>query len=412
MSFFISISRAENSSGNSYYIEYLEFEGLNRTREAVLKRELSFTIPGQIDEKQIREYKERIKNLNLFKRVEYAIKQDTLVIMVDEVLSYMIVPSFHVIERDWSRITYGLMYIDFNLGGDKIFFSSYGWLGYNKGFSLSFLDDWFTSKKFIIGANVSIAKYLNRNTEFDEIHQLFTVQLGKRFLKDIYFFVNVGKHMVIPPDEEKSLYNLPDKFNYNVFNITLNIDKRNFMIFPSRGFYASVNYSTESKSLFSLDHKHVRLDFRQYLPVKGTVLAFRQYFHAASQHLPLHDGVYFGYNERIRGHFDLIINSRAIVEYMAEFRFPVIKKRFYNIPYPFERFAHYFNNLEFGVSGGLFIDNGLYSDYWKNLSTKSRFYGYGASLYFHLPYNNIMRLDFAFDEKRNYEIILENVVSF
>lgn len=405
---------AGKTDSTNYYLSAIRFEGIHRTRDGVLLRELPFRIPGYATEKELEYYHQRLRNLNLFKRVDVFVRNDTLFVNADESLSFYIVPSFHVIERDWSKLIYGLMYVDFNFAGDKIYLFSYGWLGYNRGVSLSILDDWFTTKKLIVGLNLSSGKFTNNNTQFEELHQRFGLQFGKRFLKDIYLTFSGGVHRVKIPGEEQLFLGYTERdFLYRTWAIQFSIDKRNYIVYPTNGYLINIIQSYENKSLFSFDYKHLQIDLRQYIPVwEKITLGLRQYFHGTSKDLPFYDGVYFGYDERIRGHFNLVISTRSIAEVLSEIRFPIIPRKYYTFPAPIKMLQSWLTNMELGLSGGIFLDQGFYGDYWKKLSLRSRFYGYGASLYFHLPYNNIFRVDVAFDENGNRELIFENIVSF
>jgi outer membrane protein assembly factor BamA len=405
---------SKSADSTRYYIRTIQFDGIHRTREGVLIRELPFKIPGYVTQKDLDYYFQRLRNLNLFKKIDLQVNRDTLLVRVDESLSFYIVPSFHAIERDWDKIIYGLMYVDFNFAGDKIYLFTYGWLGYNQGVSLAILDDWFTSKKLILGMNLSSGKFTNNNTQFEELQQRAMIQFGKRFRKDFYLTFGLGIHQVKIPEEERSLLGFDDNFfRYKTYSVQFSIDKRNYFVFPTRGYLVKILETVESKGILSFDYKHLQIDLREYIPVwKKVSLGLRQYFHGTSKNLPFYDGVYFGYDERIRGHFDLVISTRSIAEILSEIRFPIIPSRYYTFPSPIKSLQSRFTNLEFGLSGGIFIDQGFYADYWEKLSLKSRFYGYGFSLYFHLPYNNIFRFDVAFDEKGNREFILENIVSF
>lgn len=407
------LAKKDNSEA-VYYIHTITIEGTRRTKDGVILRELPFKIPGKISQKELQYYHQRLMNLNLFKKVDFTLSGDTLKILVDEGLSFYVIPSFHVIERDWNKIIYGLMYVDFNFAGDKIYLYGYGWLGYNRGISFAFLDDWFTSKKLILGLNFNLGRFLNKNTDYNEIHKRYSIQFGKRFYKDYYLTFGFGGRFISIPEEERILLGLKKTtFYYNLFLLQFIADRRNYFVFPTSGYLFKLIYSSENKKFLSFDYKHLQIDIREYIPIfKNISLSFKQFFHGASHNLPFYDGVYFGYDERIRGHFNLVLSTRNIAEALAEIRFPIIKRKYYNLPSPMRSLQNWFKNLEFGISGGLFMDQGLYSDYWKSLSLQKRFYGYGASLYFHLPYNNIMRFDIAFNENGKYEFIIENMVSF
>lgn len=399
---------------DDYFIREVKISGNRRTKESVILREIPFDLPGKVSQNSIQEFQDRLRNLNIFKRVNMAVKDDTLVVDVDETLTVMLLPSFHVIDRDWHKITYGLMLVDFNFQGDKIFLYTSGWLGYNRGFSISFLDDYFTSKRYMIGMNISVGKRENKNTLMDEDHHLFGVQIGKRPVLDLYLIASLGGRLVRIPDAEKVLLQLSrNSYYYHMASFQLAMDRRNYQVYPTRGYLFLAGIYTESRIPFRFRYRHYIVDMRKYLSLgEDVALSGRVYYHGATQKLPFYDGVYLGYDERIRGYFSYTLNSRHLMEFFGEFRFPLLKRRYTDLPAPTPSLERWLSNLEYGISAAIFVDRASYAGSIGKFTTTNSFWGYGGSLYVHLPYNNLLRIDVAINDQGVRELILENRVSF
>jgi outer membrane protein assembly factor BamA len=118
--------------------------------------------------------------------------------------------------------------------------------------------------------------------------------------------------------------------------------------------------------------------------------------------IPLYDRIYLGYSERIRGHFfDVIEGENRTIGSLA-FRFPILPVRYFSISE-----MPQLSNLQFGISGGLFIDTGSIWFQNENPLNKKWVSGYGLGLHFHVPYVNVLRFELAFDEKGHHQWILD-----
>jgi len=84
--------------------------------------------------------------------------------------------------------------------------------------------------------------------------------------------------------------------------------------------------------------------------------------------------------------------------------------------------GRYGTNFRFGISGGLFVDTGALwsvSDYVQleiqdnnKLDTADFISGWGAGLHLFLPYNNLIRLEYAFNEDWDGQFIIDALITF
>ena len=407
----------KDNADHFVYVKSMNISGLEHTRRSVVLRELTFNIPSRVAEQKIDEFKTRLTNLIIFKRVQTSYADSVLTLQIEEAPRYSIYPELSFIDRSWSKINYGFDFTHFNLYGDKIYLSLSAQMGYNPGFSFNIVDDWFTSKKIILGISAYSGKIQNKMYPFKETHHNVSILTGKRIRRDIYITVNNGIHFFSFPDKELAFFNKTDYFGklYQA-GISLLYDKRNYKFFPTRGAYLSASISTESIQPFEMQYKHYMTDIRAYFPFAKTSLGFRQYTHFSSQSLPIYDGVYLGFSERLRGYFFKSYYGKALLLHHMEYRFPLFMPRYYSYPSLEETapdyFKSYFSNLYFGIYGSLFIENGMIENNYQSLNFRQSLTGYGFSLYFLLPFHNILRADLAVNDGGQWEYIIEGRVSF
>ncbi|MCK5077718.1 MAG: BamA/TamA family outer membrane protein, partial [Calditrichia bacterium] len=222
------------------FIKSLNITGLKHTNKGIVLRELTFSIPSEISMEEIEDFKTRLNNLIIIKRVQTTITDSILTINIEEAPRYNIFPGLEIIERSWEKINYSLNFTHFNLFKDKIYMNLNTSIGYNPGFSFYIMDDWFTSKRYILGFKAYSGRIKHKLHPFTEKHKLLSIVVGKRINRDLYFTMNNGIHFISFPKEELEFF---EKENYFTklyqFGAGLSFDKRNYKFFPTDGFYLS-----------------------------------------------------------------------------------------------------------------------------------------------------------------------------
>jgi hemolysin activation/secretion protein len=163
------------------------------------------------------------------------------------------------------------------------------------------------------------------------------------------------------------------------------------------------------------------LDGRFYAPISGPLsFGVRELLILSSGTMPLYDRVFLGFNERIRGYYNLVLPDPArSSEYSRynisltsiELRFPILPIRYVTIKNG-PLIPSLFRNLKFGLSAGVFVDSGIV---WRNageLRWNDLYTGYGVGLHIHLPYINVLRLEYALNKTGRGQFILDAGVSF
>lgn len=407
--------------------------GNNDTKEDVIKREMLLAIGDTYSDSLRMLSEHRITNLFLFNDVEIIPVPDnqnlSLLVMVTERLFIFPFPEIRIEDRDWEKITYGLglAHINFRGRNEKLF--GIALLGYRPGFQLSYFNPWigeishFTNRIFL-------RKYSTDHKVLDmnEDHFAAAWTIGKYWNRYFYnlFSINYENVQIPRKDFRDNKAGLPvpeKKFEDNILGISfsINYDTRDLIVYPTQGWYSSLILLNAGLFNPHINYSQYILDVRHFKSVGPVVLAGRAYTLQTFGTLPIHRYVYLGFTERIRGHFSKIETGQHIFLANLETRFQLIPLQKFNFPSLFLPESST-KNLKFGLDAALFFDTGVVwgKDFTDQQQTKDErklenqkpISGFGAALRFRMPYVEVVRLEYAFNEDMDSEIIFEIGISF
>ena len=391
--------------------------GNKQTKNEVIERELLFSRGEMVNDSLLTESKNRLENLWLFNRVEFFPMANgdslSLLISVTERLYLLPFPEYKVEDRDWSKLTYGIGLANDNLRGmnEKLYLSVQ--FGYRPGYKAAYYNPWIGGKLHLTGS-FFIQKYSlpNRLQEFDEKHFYAAVSLGKYWTRYVYsrfiFYrddikVNSASAVFMESATHRDV-------NYGFFFINA-FDNRDLRAYPRKGMLAQLQIQKSGFFSDDINYSKFDIDLRAYFPWEKLVFASRIFARFSQGHLPIYDGVYLGYNNRIRGHFSEIFSGRHLMISGAALRFPILKIRYFSMPSAFIPESST-KNMKFGINGGLFAESGIIWNHDEDFRKENFISGFGFGLHFLLPYIEVLRLDMAFNEKLKHEIILEIQMPF
>lgn len=408
-------------------IDSVEIRGNERTKVDVILREIPYQFPDTLDEQDLAVIRNRIQNLYLFNRVEtYLSRQGnrtTLLIVVTESWYFFPLPILFINERDWNKISYGLQVSHFNFRGRNEKLSIGGWLGYTPSYFLNYYNPWLGKhERIILGFSLFHRKRPNKIFEFDENITGFQIKIGRQFtLKFNSFFTFDFKRYTLPEPYQKFSASQRGTDYVPTFQITFTYDGRDLFEYPRRGYYHQTFLQRTGLTRREPEFWRLQTDNRLYIPLYGkTSLGVRSFLVFNRRSLPIYDRVFLGYNERIRGYFNRVLpaaeeyqkyDSPNISLSSLELRFPLLPVHYFsweNAPI----FSSVYQNLKFGISAGIFIDSGIVWQRNNEFSLPNFFSGAGAGLHFHLPYVYVLRLDYAWGDNGEGQLIFETGVSF
>ncbi|NIR46923.1 BamA/TamA family outer membrane protein [candidate division KSB1 bacterium] len=398
-------------------------QGNEKTKEKIILREMKLKVGDQFDQLQAERDRLRIQNLGIFNRVEMDMVPTNhgviLVVTVSEMWYIFPYPIIFRNERDWDRISIGAGVLHNNFRGHREVIDFSFWLGFNPSVRLRYTNPWIFGKlKFYTSVSVFARKV--RNLTFTAIdssvneNQIgFNWRIGKRFGHFTYLDLNLGyKQLTFSEDVTGQTLSTSGKDRLPHVGFSFTYDKRDLWEYPHSGHY--INIWARKTGWFgnTVDYLRYGADVRKYVPIGPTTLAFRGATNLSAGTIPVYDQVHFGFSTRIRGHFSERHSGENRLIGSAAFRFPIRKISYHDFG-PFQSMGRYGSNFRFGVSGALFVDTGAVwgqnSGFGRDdtLELDDFISGWGAGLHFFLPYMNILRLEYGFNENWDGQFIVD-----
>lgn len=401
----------------------IAFIGNDVTDSDIILREMTLHKGDAITPEAIAESKSRIYNLGLFNSVSITYPpMDSTVLIVEVTERWYLwpVPLFGIVDKDWSHWYYGLGVQHWNVAGraERIFAG--GVLGYNPWASAAYSNPWVLGPaQLFTNTEVKFQRYENKNIltrgsvpHFDENHFTFDQTIGKRLDRYRNVWAFFGFQYVHVTDPSTMLTVSPTGIDRSLyFGIGASHDTRDYKDYTMKGVNSAVSIEKRGFGVGEVDYLSYRADLRVYQPVfGGTSLCARVFTRVVSgPAIPAYDNVFFGFGERIRGHFKERLEGQDILGASLEWRIPILSPRqmlFSFVP------VKQFRNWRFGVYGALFADAG--NVWYKHQSPKlsASPSGYGVGVHFLLPYGFVFRLEYALNELGRGQFIYDVTASF
>ncbi len=402
-----------------YYVGTVTLIGNERTKDFVILREMSLKEGIAITSQLIEYDKNRIYSLGLFNRVEIKVaagdsNRAHIVVELNERWFLFPFPIFGIKDRDWDKAFYGFGVLHNNFRGrnEKLFASFV--FGFDPSVSLyyrnSFLDE---EGSYYLDARLSAARVRNRSLlakqpagDFDEKHFSIGSSVGRRF--GIYHTVWIsGGYEVVDISDQIPLrtFSSDGIDRFPILGLGYTYDTRDLREYPSSGNFFRVTVTKFGWPSADFDIVRYAGDARQFVPLPGGFVAGARVFTdlAAAGPTPSYNRVFFGYGERIRGHFKEVMEGENLFGATAEIHYPLLAPRYITVNFLPKEFGLW----RFGMTAALFADAG--TAWFRNqpfsLNTFSK--GYGGGIHFLLPYSIILRTEYAWDENRKGEFIFD-----
>ncbi len=405
-------------------IDRIVIRGNNVTKDYVILREMSLKPGDTLRLKEVEFDRNRIYSLGLFNRVEfsYEVTDDQATVYVDVNERWYVFP-FLVIgvkDRDWKKFYYGLGLLHYNFRGRNEKISGAFALGYDPYVSLRYRNpllslesNLFSDIKLFYSRirNKSLVSQ-HEGPNFDENHYGLDGTIGKRF--DLFRSVSLSLgYQVLTVSENQAGRTLSPSGRDAFLSGTLAFihDSRDLTEYPSRGTFLWLWIRKNGFGGGPVDYYRATADVRKFIPSGGGIILAARLLGSfvGGGAVPNYGHVYFGYEERIRGHFSEVFEGENLFGVTAEVRVPILPARFFRVKaVPVKEFGLW----RFGVYGTIFGDVGKvwYRD--EALTLRNQVKGYGAGLNFLLPYSAVLRAEYALNETRRGQFILDISSSF
>jgi outer membrane protein assembly factor BamA len=361
----------------------------------------------------------RIYSLRLFNRVHLSAVPTTpgkvsIVVDVHERWYLFPFPVFGIRDRDWNKAFFGLGILHANFLGRNEKLYGVGILGYDPSLSLlyrnPFLDEGGTA---FLEARASINRVRNKSLiaqdgtdNYDERHISVGITLGQRHGIVHTFGISAGfEYLEVSQYLLGRTISLAGRDRYPVLSVSYVYDTRDLGEYPSDGTYLAGTMTKYGLFMHDLDYVRYSFDAKKFVPLGGTVVAAGRIFGdlAAAGAIPPYNHDYFGYGNRIRGHFRDVMEGEEMLGVTAELHLPLLSPRYVSV----SRLPAEFSLWRFGVVAALFADAGTVWFRGEPLTLKRFARGYGGGLHFLLPYSFVLRTEYAFNEARRGEFVVD-----
>jgi outer membrane protein assembly factor BamA len=394
--------------------------GNQTTKDYVIFREMSIKVGDTLQQNAIERSRNNIYNLGLFNKVdiEYTVQQNQvlLFVMVSERWYFVPYPIFGIKYRDPSKLYYGagVMHQNFRGRNEKLYANAV--FGYDRWFSLNYQNPRLTDdgNYFFSGAFAvqKLHSLNNQNGEYQNSNIYISGAVGKRF--GLYQSLSGTLDYQVWQVNDPLFHRTVSSSGRDAFltaSVQYRYDTRNNREYTTDGTLISVGAAKIGFGESEVNLTGAGFDIRNFFGLrKGSGFGVRT---AGSFTwggvIPPYKHVFFGYDERIRGHFYTTYEAEHRMIISAELRLPILLPRyleinFFGIPE--------FQKLRYGLYFAIFADAGKL--WWRNQvwSQQPWYSGVGAGLQFLLPYGFVVRTEAAFNNLGKAEGFVDFDVSF
>jgi len=407
-----------------FVVDSISIAGNSQTKPFVILREMSLQHGTTITQDLLRYDQSRIYSLGLFNQVSIYVQPTTggranLIVEVNERWFIFPFPVVGIKDRDWKKLYYGagLLHSNFRGRNEKL----YGMFvfGYDPSGEVWYRNPFLSDNgSYTFDAKIAYNKVRNKSIaaqtyggNFSEQHFFTTIGLGKRIGLHHTFWLTAGYEFIsvseFQPGRTISTDG-KDKFPFLGFSYTY--DTRDLAEYTSSGSLIRLAITKYGFPANKIDIIRYATDIRHFYPIDSKfVLAGRLFTNnAAAGPTPSYNRVYFGYTERIRGHFKEVKEGENLLGFSTEIHYKLVEPVYMRLKF----LPREFSILRFGVVAAAFADGGTvwFRSHVFALDQFAR--GYGFGIHFLLPYSIVLRTDYALNEARHGEFILDLGSSF
>ncbi len=417
----ISLAVSEvQASDSTMVVREIQVLGNETTKDYVITREMMLQPGSVVTQEAVEHDRQRIYNLRLFNRVDLEVvpeqnNEATIFVVVYERLYFFPFPILGFKYRDVKNFYYGVGLTHQNLAGrnEKLYFSFA--LGYDRWVKLEYQDPRLTADDVSWGIGASAARYQNLSPSLGSYFQRgysAYLSLGKRF--GLYRSISLRfdyEILQVPPEIENGTVSPDGRDAFPTLAIIASHDSRDLAEYATSGYYVKGYFSKSGFSGKGVDYFRYGGDIGGYLPVfQGGALGARSFVSlSGGPTVPPYRYLYFGYGERIRGHFNEIVEGENIVGGTTELRVPILTPRYFVFPYAV---IPELGIWRYGLFVSIFADVGKTWFRDEGFSARKWYAGTGVSVDLLLPYSIIVRGAYAIGDGGNSEFILDFGTSF
>lgn len=416
-----------NSKLYPFIVDSINISGNEITEDFIILRELNFSIGDTLTQQNSFYNRERVYSLGIFNHVYFipSIVESRKIITIELEESWYIypVPFIDAKENDLKKLSYGMYLRIRNFRGRNEDLTASFAFGYDQTFLLSYYNPNIIGKEnlffrstisFSDVSNKSPSAALQYRNNFSQKVIGARLLIGKRFGLFNRFYLDGGFSYIETPFYIPGINASKNRIDNLVeLGIGFEHDTRDLSQFPKNGIFSSFNYSLKGLGIDDISYSVAWFDFREYQKVFEQLISkwrFASRF-TFGDNVPYYDNSILGVNERIRGHYFDKFEGDDYYFGSVELYYPIIEEL--NIDLTFipiipDKLLSY----RVGFYTQIFAETGL-AKYKSEPLAINKFnsgYGLGITLLL-LPYQ-IFRVEVAFNELFESQLILDLGISF
>ena len=408
-------------------IDTIIIRGNNITEDYIILRELTFKPGDTLTYKQASYNKDRVYSLDIFNQVKIfpLSYKNKIIAVIDVVESWYIwpIPFAELKNGDWNKISYGIDLAVKNFRGVNESVRIKAGLGYDPSLTLEYSipilnynqNIYFDAQlSYNSVENKSIIAQQKYGAIFDQTMINAQITLGKRIALFHNISITTGYNYIETPMYVPGINASDQRIDKLLFlGAGYAYDTRDLAQFPRNGIYSTINFIMKGLGLNDINYQVYTFDFREYRPLFWDIVGKWRFTSrlTSGKAIPYYDYSVLGYQERIRGYLHDVLEGNDYYLTSLEFFHPLIKDIDINldfIPVVPKQFLSY----RIALYSEIFADAGAVKQRDRGINIRDFDSGYGFGFTFLiLPYN-ITRIELAFNDKLNSEIVLDVGISF
>lgn len=410
-----------------FVVDSIVITGNKITEEFIILRELNFEVGDTLTQSNSFYNRERVYSLGIFNHVYFIPTKlddrNILLIEIEEGWYIYPIPFVEAKEKDLNKLSYGMFFRLRNFRGRNEDLAAKIAFGYDPTLFLSYYNPNIIGKENIfIRLTTVYSDVSNKSPSAETIYgDKFSQKviggqflIGRRFGLFHRLSLTLGFNYIETPVYIPGINASGNRID-NLADISLSYeyDTRDLIQFPKNGIYSNLSFAFKGMGIDDINYKVAYLDFREYRKLVERLIAkwrFASRF-TFGDNVPYYDNSILGVSDKIRGHYDQKYEGRDYLFSGVEFYYPIVEELNVDltfIPIIPDQLLSY----RLGFYTQIFAETGAAS--YKNdpLTFSSFKSGYGAGLTFLiLPYS-VLRVDFAFDEYKNLQVVMDVGISF
>ena len=397
-----------NFPDSTLIVRNIYFMGNKITKAYTIEKEMSLKRDSLLTFNKLEFDNNRIYSLQLFNIVKIKVKQDSifadLTVEVVEQFYFFVFPVFGFKDRDASHFFYGAGVMYRNINGEAENFSIRTAYGYDPFITLSYESPYFKRENDVfLDASLISNMYLNKSMatlEEDEKNYYerwnsINITIGKRVdVFNNYSFTGGFTNVFVKNNKPRRTVSKNGTDNFPWIKFTKKYDTRDLKEFATTGSHYRFEIAKFGTNKDEVDYFKLTYDGKYFFPIKEkSTIGFRTFASLVNgSRLAHYQKEYFGYEMRLRGHYQIIHEGENLIYSGLEYRTPIYGPKYFHLKnLPFEQIR----DFKAAIYGTLFFDFGSVWDRNQNWKDK-KMSGYGFGLNFLASYKMVIRTEVAF----------------